>query len=193
MADPKKPEDDKLAELLVQSTPYLPFGVAGGALLLGYVRGPGAGVLLVAGAMLIFGISSLWNSLRTLLGEAPVDVDSAVALSRAFSNDEHTREVLAALKDLDLERKQGKLSEADYQELSARYRAEAKQLLRERDEKLGPARARAEALLAKRLEAKPEAPSDEAPSGDAPAADGGEKAEPTKAKKRAAKKGEGDA
>lgn len=190
MADPKNPEEDKVGEWVLASAPYLPFVVAAGALVLGYVRGPGAGVLLVAGALLIAAISSLWNSLRTLLGEAPVDVDSALALSRAFSNDEHTREVLAALKDLELERRQGKLSEADFQELSARYRAEAKQLLRDRDEKLGPARIRAEELLAKRLKAE----ADEAPSTEE-GADDASSAEPKKEKKRASKKAkdEGDA
>lgn len=191
MADPKKPEEDKVGEWVLASTPYLPFAVAAGALVLGYVRGPGAGVLLVAGALLIAAISSLWNSLRTLLGEAPVDVDSALALSRAFSNDEHTREVLAALKDLELERRQGKLSEADFQELSARYRAEAKQLLRDRDEKLGPARIRAEELLAKRLkdEGDGEAAATAEPTDEA------ESAAPKKDKKRASKKAkdEGDA
>lgn len=173
MADPKSPEDDKLAELAARSTPYLPLAVASGAVALGWLRGPGAGVLLVAGALLIAAISALWNSLRTLLGEVPVDVDSALALSRALSNDERTREVLAALKDLELERRQGKLTEADFQELSARYRAEAKQLLRERDEKLGPARARAELLLAERLATKtaPKEPTPATRAGDEPKED----------------------
>lgn len=172
MAEPRTSEDDRLAELVARSTPYLPVAVAVGAVALAWLRGPGAGVLLLAGALLIAAISSLWNSLRALLGEAPVDVDSALALSRALSNDERTREVLAALKDLELERRQGKLTEADFHELSTRYRAEAKQLLRERDEKLGPARARAEQLLAARLAtvAEPPPPADAAPSPDGPKA-----------------------
>ncbi|MCC6644989.1 MAG: hypothetical protein IT374_05380 [Polyangiaceae bacterium] len=159
MADRADPEDDQLALLAARSTPYLPFAVGLGAVALWWLRGPGAGVMLVAGALLLAAITALWNSLRTLLGEAPVDVDSALALSRVLSNDERTREVLAALKDLELERRQGKLTEEDYRDLSARYRAEAKLLLRERDEKLGPARLRAEGLLAERLAARaPEAP-----------------------------------
>ncbi len=160
MAEPQRPEEDKLGELVARSAPYLPVAILVGALALAWLRGPGAGVLLLAGALLVGAISSLWNSLRALIGEAPVDVDSALALSRALSNDERTREVLAALKDLELEHRQGKLTEADFRELSAKYRAEAKQLLRERDEKLGPARARAEELLAARL-VKPVEPSAE--------------------------------
>jgi hypothetical protein len=55
------------------------------------------------------------------------------------------------LKDLEYERSVGKISEEDFAELSVRYRAEAKELLRALEEELAPRRHEAEARLALRL------------------------------------------
>jgi hypothetical protein len=65
--------------------------------------------------------------------------------------EERKQSVLRMLKDLEYERAVGKIAEADFQELSAKYRAEAKALLSSLDADLAPARERAEALVQKRL------------------------------------------
>jgi ribosomal protein L40E len=140
---------------MVASRPFLPFAVIAAAGVLGWMRGPGAGVLVVGGAALVGAIALLWNSLRTVAGETPVDLDAAVALGSATAEDERTRRVLQALRDLDLEHKLGKVSDEDFAMLSDQYRGEAKRLLRELDEKIAPARARAEKLVAARVEGKP--------------------------------------
>ena len=67
------------------------------------------------------------------------------------AEEERKRAVLRALKDLEYERSVGKVSDADYAELSNQYRTEAKALLRALEEQDKPARERAERLLDKRL------------------------------------------
>ena len=137
--------------MLTASRPYMPIGVLASASLFAWLRGPGAGVLVVAGGALVFAISALWSSLRTLVGEAPVDLEAAVAIGAATAEDEKKRRILQALKDLEIEHKLGKVSAEDFAMLSAQYRAEAKRILRDIDEKIAPARALAEKLVANRL------------------------------------------
>jgi hypothetical protein len=62
--------------------------------------------------------------------------------------------VLRALKDLEYERSVGKISEEDYHEYSARYRAEAKRLIQSLDENLAEGRRQVEAELSRRLSKK---------------------------------------
>ena len=170
-ASPPPPEAEATSEweaalsrALVTSRPFLPFAVVAAAGLLGWMRGPGAAVLVVGGVALISAIAFLWNSLRTVSGETPVDLDAAVALGSTTAEDERKRRVLQALRDLDLEHKLGKVSDEDFATLSSQYRGEAKRLLRELDEKIAPARERAEKLVAERLAGKPV----EAPAADEP-------------------------
>ena len=137
--------------VLAASRPFLPVAVLAAAALLAWLRGPGAGVLVVAGGALVFAISALWTSLRTLVGDAPVDLESAVAIGAATTEDEKKRRILQALKDLEIEHKLGKVSDDDFRVLSGEYRAEAKRILRALDEKLAPARDRAEKLAAARM------------------------------------------
>jgi hypothetical protein len=152
---------------LTASRPFLPLAVLGAAALLAWLRGPGAGVLVVAGGALVFAISALWTSLRTLVGDAPVDLESAVAIGAATTEDEKKRRILQALKDLEIEHKLGKVSDDDFRALSGEYRAEAKRILRTLDEKLAPARERAEKLAAARMA---QGPSPEEAAESAPAA-----------------------
>src|SRR6202012_5863491 len=67
------------------------------------------------------------------------------------AEEEQKRAVLRALKDLEYERSVGKISDEDYQEYAARYRAEAKRLIRTMDESMAEARKRVEQDLAKRV------------------------------------------
>src|SRR5262249_56295094 len=64
---------------------------------------------------------------------------------------EEKRGGLRGVKGLEFEGSVGKISEDDYQALVAKYRAEAKRLLKAIEEDAGPERKRAEQLVEKRL------------------------------------------
>ena len=151
MADDTKTELDGSALLERWGRPALPFLVLGAALTLGVIRGPGAGVLGLAAGILVLAISSLWGSLRVLVGEAPLTLDAAVAIGAAMQEDEQKRAILRALKDLEIEHGLGKITDEDFRELSGRYRADAKRILRDIDERMEPARKKAEELVASHL------------------------------------------
>lgn len=115
--------------------------------------GLGAALLVLAAGTLLGGVLIFWSSLQGLAGDTPLTLDEAMSLAAPSAEEEQKQAVLRALKDLEYERSVGKISEEDYQELSRRYRAEAKALLLMVDRDLRPALAQAEALLAKRLSA----------------------------------------
>lgn len=140
--------EKKLAEYARVGLPVLTVGIA---LAAGFVQGPASAILVLAGGALIGVIAIFWASVRTLLGETPLSGADAYALAAPRSEEEQKRAVLRALKDLEFERSVGKISEEDYVELVARYRGEAKSLLRQLDQQAQPRRERVEALVAKRL------------------------------------------
>lgn len=125
--------------------------VIGGSIALGAAFTPAWGVLAMATAFLLLLITLAWHSVQSLTGEADLTLDEALGLGAPTAEEERKRAVLRALKDLEYERSVGKISEEDYVALRARYRHEAKLLLRRLDDALAPSRARAEALLEKRL------------------------------------------
>jgi hypothetical protein len=122
-----------------------------GTLIAAKLQGPPLAVLVLASGVLIGVITALWASLRALLGETPLTGADAYVIAAPRSEEEQKRAVLRALKDIEFERSVGKITEADYRELSTRYREEAKRLLRFLDEEAGPRRAAVEELVAKRL------------------------------------------
>jgi hypothetical protein len=115
-------------------------------------------VLILAALTLIAVIATLWNSVRTLLGETKLSAADAFAIGAPRAEEEQKRAVLRALKDLEFERTVGKISEDDYAVLVSRYRAEAKRLLREIDQATAEQRARAEEVVRARLDAAGLAP-----------------------------------
>jgi len=126
----------------------VPAGGVIGALIVGQVGGLGPSILVLAGAALLGTIGFFWASLRTLSGEAPLPEGIAAhALFTRIPAPERKRETLRALKDLDFEHSIGKIDDADYIELEARYRNTAKAIMREMDEGLAPRRAQAEKLV----------------------------------------------
>jgi zinc-ribbon domain len=133
----------------------LPVVSIAAALAVGAVYGVGTALLTLAGGVLLIVISILWASVRTLSGDAPITLEEAIALGAPTAAEEQKRAVLRALKDLEFERSVGKIAEADYEELVARYRSEAKRLLRAVDEDLAPIRERAAAYVAEQLGAVP--------------------------------------
>ena len=128
-------------------------GTVVGALGVGLTRGLGTALLTLAGGALLAVIMLLWRSILLLLGEGSLvleehlpDPDSSVR----SATKEQKAAVLRTLKDLAFERSVGKLTDEDYEQLSAPYRAQAKALLRALDTDLEPARKRAEAWVVER-------------------------------------------
>jgi hypothetical protein len=121
------------------------------AVVLGRIFGIGFGLLTGAATALSGVIWLFWSSLQKLSGEAPLTLDEALSLGAPSAEEEQKRAILRALKDLDYERAVGKISDADYNALSERYRYEAKRLLRAVERDLTPERERAEHLLEERL------------------------------------------
>jgi hypothetical protein len=121
------------------------------ALVVGATSGLGPSLLVLAGGMLTGVVLLFWSSLGRLTGESPLSLEEAVGLGAPSPEEERKRSILRALKDLEYERSVGKISDEDFAELSARYRAEAKALLKLIDAEAAPMRKRAEERLAARL------------------------------------------
>jgi ribosomal protein L40E len=147
-------QDDRTPALFQSLGWVLPLGSVAAALTMGAFYGVGTALLTAAGGALLIVISILWASVRTLSGDAPITLEEAIALGAPTAAEEQKRAVLQALKDLEFERSVGKIGEADYEELVARYRAEAKRLLRAVDEDLAPLREKADAYVAEQLGAE---------------------------------------
>jgi len=121
-------------------------GIAGGA-----AYGVEVAFLVLAGSALAAVIVALWSSVQSLTGESPLTFEEALSMGAPSAEEEQKRAVLRALKDLEYERSVGKISAEDYQEYSARYRAEAKRLIQAVDESLNSGRRQVEELLGERL------------------------------------------
>jgi hypothetical protein len=80
-----------------------------------------------------------------------LSLDEALGLGAPSAEEEQKRSLLRALKDLEYERSVGKISEQDYQEFSARYRAEAKRIILQLDDRLAKAQELAETLAEERV------------------------------------------
>ncbi len=118
---------------------------------IGSVQGPAFVVLLLAAGALILTISFFWSSVRTVLGETPLSGADAYVLAAPRAEEEQKQAVLRALKDLEFERSVGKISDEDYAVLVAKYRSEAKRLLRAIEDEAKPRRDRVENLVHARL------------------------------------------
>ncbi|HVW26171.1 MAG TPA: zinc ribbon domain-containing protein [Polyangiaceae bacterium] len=121
------------------------------ALVVGATSGLGPALLVLAGGVLTGVVLLFWSSIGRLTGESPLSLEEAIGLGAPSPEEERKRSILRALKDLEYERSVGKISEEDFAELSARYRAEAKTLLKLIDAESAPMRKRAEERLAARL------------------------------------------
>lgn len=142
---------------------------------IGMVTSMGPALLVLAAGILLGTIAFLWASVRTLSGDAPLPEDLAVVAVRVDGRGalaEKKKTILRALKDLEHERAVGKIDETDYQEISASYREQAKEVMRQLDAELEPLRERAEALAKEHLGKKG--------IGEAPAEDKDEFAEITR-------------
>jgi hypothetical protein len=127
-------------------------------------------VLTLAAGALVLVIALLWGSVQALAGESELSFEEAFSMGARSAEEEQKRAVLRALKDLEYERSVGKISEDDYHEYAARYRAEAKRLIRDLDENLAEARKQVERELERRIGKLAEPAEDEEPSVPAKAA-----------------------
>lgn len=108
---------------------------------------PTAFIVLSSGALL-FAVSFVWGSLRALFGgssESFVSESSAMRKRHELLDEKDA--VLKSLKDLEFERDVGKLSDDDYQRLSAELRVRAKRILRQLDDELRDHKQKAKQLL----------------------------------------------
>src|SRR6478735_11893494 len=121
------------------------------AIVAGTVYGVQLVVLILAGAALLLVIALLWSSVQALTGESELTFEEAFSMGTRSAEEEQKRAVLRALKDLEYERSVGKISEDDYHEYAARYRAEAKRLIQSLDENLAEGRKQVEQELQRRL------------------------------------------
>lgn len=108
-------------------------------------------VLTLAAAALLLVIFLLWSSVQALAGESELTFEEAFSFGARSAEEEQKRAVLRALKDLEYERSVGKISEDDYHEYAARYRAEAKRLIQNLNEHLAEQRKQVERELERRL------------------------------------------
>ncbi len=132
----------------------LPAATVVGASVVGVAVGLAPAILTLAGGVVLATIATGWASLRTLTGDAPLPRALELATMSAGTVDakvSRKRMLLRALKDLENERRIGKLDDEDYELVSARYRAELKALMKQMDEELLPYREKAERALAAHL------------------------------------------
>lgn len=141
----------KLGRTLSIGIPAVGIGLA---VIVGTVASVGPALLVLIASALLGAIALLWASLRTLGGDAPLAADMEALAVKVEGTSElaaRKRAVLRALKDIKHEHDIGKIDAADYRELEAKYRGEAKDILRELDTEVEPFREKAEALAKKHL------------------------------------------
>ena len=93
-------------------------------------------------------------ALETLTGEAPSGTRAQLTSEARLALLTEKEALLQEIRDVAFEHDAGKLSEADFEELNAKLRAQARHVLQELDAGAEAFRDQAEALIAKRLEAE---------------------------------------
>jgi hypothetical protein len=126
-----------------------------GAVTVGVGGGLASALLVLASGALLGAIALLWASVRTLSGDAPLSTEMERLAARGTAVDslaERKRRVLRALKDLEGEHALGRIDDADYEVFVARYRDEAKAVMREMDTRVEPKREEAERIAREYLQ-----------------------------------------
>ena len=121
------------------------------AVVVGVSVGLSVSLLVLAGGALLMVIGLLWWSLHSLTGSGALTLEEAMSMAAPSAEEEQKRSVLRALKDLELEKSLGKISDEDYRNLSASYRQQAKELIRALDANIEPLRAEIDDLIAQRM------------------------------------------
>jgi hypothetical protein len=123
--------------------------------------------VIAAGVFLSLVLLALWQSLRVLLlGRPAVQFASAPRDAKRDALLREKQELLTAIRDVRFEHDLGKVSDADFERLEQRYRARARDVLRELEEQIAPYREQARALLPRAI-GEPASDSAPAPRGGA--------------------------
>lgn len=151
---PAAPESSELftAERLALLRKVVPALWAVGVLIAGFTSGIEPAFLVAAGGVLTGVIALMWSSVQSLTGRASIGFEEALGMGAPSKVEEQKRAILRALNDLKFELGVGKISKADFDELSSKYREEAKRLMQSLDQALEPAREQVEQRLKQRLE-----------------------------------------
>lgn len=131
---------------------------------IGIWLGAAMGVLALGALALVLVLAFLWQSIAALFGQGDRLAEESLWLAVPSGETEQKRAVLRALKDLAFERNVGKVNAEDHALLAARYREEAKRLLRQEDTQAQEWTRLAEAHLAEQHSAEAHAAAADAPS-----------------------------
>jgi len=112
--------------------------------------GMAAAVLASAGLLLVLSMLLLYRSVSDPEAHVELSFDQALELSTISPIERQKEVLLRALKDIEIERSLGKLSESDYLELAGRYREQALRIMGELDEHERSLRARVDEMLRQR-------------------------------------------
>ncbi len=131
----------------------IPFTTVFAAAFVGVSLSAGPALLVLGAGILLGTIALFWASLRTLTGDAPLSeaLEHASFSATSDAQADRKRMLLRALKDLESEHAVGKIDLKDYGMLSARYREEIKDLMREMDDSIEPHVKAAEVAFKKHL------------------------------------------
>lgn len=132
----------------------LPVLAVAGAVATALLADAGTALLVLAASALLAVIALLWASVRTLAGDAPPSIDEAFG-AVASGTEEQYQVVLRAIRDLEQEHALGKVDDADFRELRAGWREQAKRLLRTIEQQRAPLREEAAAWAEARLAGRP--------------------------------------
>lgn len=157
IAEPAQPTERTSSELLTPERLALlrkvvPAAWAVAVLVAGFSSGVEVAFLVAAAGVLTAVIALMWSSVQSLTGGASIGFEEALGMGAPSKVEEQKRSVLRALNDLKFELGVGKISKADFDELSAKYREDAKRLMQTLDQTLEPARQQVEEQLKRRLE-----------------------------------------
>lgn len=131
---PSKGVDNTDAQLNDPMMPLVGFGIVAGATVGFFVAGGPGLILVLAGSALLSSIWMMWISLQQIGSKDDMGFEEALSLAAPSATEEQKQAVLRALKDLEYERHVGKISEADFKQVSSEYRQKAKQLIAVSDE-----------------------------------------------------------
>jgi hypothetical protein len=151
----------------------LPAATVVAAIVVGFAASVSSALLVLAAGALLGAIALLWASVRTLSGDAPLSSGMESLAARRLGVDdlaERKRRVLRALKDLEAEHAIGKIDDEDFATVTAQYRDEAKEVMRQMDLAVAPLRAEAERIALEYIAKQGARPGD----GDSTAGNGAE-------------------
>jgi hypothetical protein len=157
IAEPAAPTERSNSEVftperLALLRKVVPAAWGAAVLVAGFVSGIELAFLVAAAGVLTAVIALMWSSVQSLTGGASIGFEEALGMGAPSKVEEQKRSVLRALNDLKFELGVGKISKADFDELSAKYREEAKRLMQTLDQTLEPARRQVEEQLERRLQ-----------------------------------------